>query len=98
MLRSPAGWAGATVCGTLLATLPTGDEAGRMSAPLLATCRAILPADGAAHGVTALPGLLVARYLGQHSEAARHWFAALWHALRPVLLGRTAVSPRIWNT
>ena len=38
------------------------------------------------------------RYLGQRSEAARQWFAALWHELRPVLLGRTALSPRIWNT
>ena len=57
-----------------------------------------LAVAGAEHGVTALPGLLVARYLGQRSEAARQWFAALWHELRPVLLGRTAVSPRIWNT
>ena len=101
MLQSVAGWAGATVCGTLLATLPTGDEAadmGIMNTTLLAACRAIRPVDGAEHGVTALPGLLVARYLGQRSEAARQWFAALWHELRPVLLGRTAVSPRIWNT
>jgi urease accessory protein len=94
MLHSPAGWAGATVCGTLLATLLPGDEVSS----LLAACRAIRPADGAEHGITALTGLLVARYLGQHSEAARHWFTALWQALRPALLGRPAVPPRIWNT
>jgi urease accessory protein len=94
LLASPAGWAGATVCGTLLATLLPGDDAGA----LLAACRAIAPADGAEHGVSALPGLLVARYLGAHSEAARHWFTALWQALRPALLGRPAVPPRIWNT
>jgi urease accessory protein len=45
-----------------------------------------------------LPDLLVARYLGHNSEAARHWFAALWQVLRPVVMGREARMPRIWNT
>ncbi|MFZ4537363.1 urease accessory protein UreD [Propionivibrio sp.] len=94
MLHSPAGWAGTTVCGTFLATLLPGDDL----AALKTACRAISPTDGAEHGITALPGLLVARYLGQHSEAARHWFTALWQVLRPALLGRPAVPPRIWNT
>ncbi len=94
MLHSPAGWAGATVCGTLLATLLPGAE----HCSLLAACRALSPGDGAEHGVTALPGLLVARYLGHHGEAARLWFTGLWQELRPTLLGRTAVPPRIWNT
>ena len=94
MLHSPAGWAGATACGTLLATLLPGDDV----CTLLTACRAIPPADAAEHGVTALPSLLVARYLGQHSEAARHWFTALWRELRPALIGRPAVLPRIWNT
>ena len=97
LLDSPAGWAGASVSGTLLATLQAGDE----PAPLLAACRTLQPADGAEgaeYAITALPGLLVARYLGHHSEAARHWFAALWQVLRPALLGRPALSPRIWTT
>jgi urease accessory protein len=94
LLGSPAGWAGASVCGTLLATLAAGDAAPA----LLASCRASHPADGAEHGVTALPGLLVARYLGNGSEAARNWFVELWTLLRPLLLGRAAVAPRIWNT
>ena len=97
LLHSPAGWAGASVSGTLLATLRPGIEAG----PLLAACRATGPtddADGAERGISALPGLLVARYLGQHGEAARHWFSALWQVLRPALIGRPAVTPRIWNT
>jgi urease accessory protein len=98
LLHSRSGWAGATACGTLLATLSTGEAASLDVAALLAACRLIHPADGAEHGVSALPGLLVARYLGQHGEAARHWFAALWQTLRPSLLGRSAVPPRIWNT
>jgi urease accessory protein len=48
--------------------------------------------------VTRLPGLLVARYLGDSSEEARQSFAALWAALRPALLGREAHEPRIWRT
>ena len=94
MLTSVAGWAGASVGGTLLATLASGDDV----AALLETCRAIAPADGAEHALTALPNLLVARYLGQSSEAARLWFAVLWQILRPALLGRPALTPRIWNT
>ncbi len=91
MLSSPAGWAGATVSGTLLAAFPHTPE-------LLAACRAIAPADTASHALTALPGLLVARYLGDSSEAARLWFADLWAILRPAYCGRPAVTPRIWNT
>ena len=91
MLSSPAGWAGASVSGTLLAAFPHTPE-------LLAACRAIAPADAACHALTALPGLLIARYLGDSSEAARLWFAALWAVIRPVCCGRPAITPRIWNT
>jgi urease accessory protein len=95
MLGSPAGWAGATVCGTLQCTFP---ELPQQAAALLQALRAIAPADGANYGITALPGLLVARYLGDNSEAARMWFAELWKILRPACCGRPAVIPRIWNT
>lgn len=91
MLNSPAGWAGATVSGTLLAAFPHTPE-------LLAACRAIAPVDAASHALTALPGLLIARYLGDSSEAARLWFAALWAVIRPACCGRPAITPRIWNT
>ena len=94
MLTSVAGWAGATVGGTLLATL----DADIAVAPLLEACRAVAPTDGADHALTALPQLLIGRYLGHDSEAARLWFAELWHILRPALLGRPALTPRIWNT
>jgi urease accessory protein len=94
LLASRAGWAGASIGGTLLATLPPEI----VVAPLLEACRAIAPQDDAEHAMTALPGLLVGRYLGHNSEAARNWFAALWETLRPRLLGRPALTPRIWNT
>ena len=95
MLASPAGWAGHGVGGTLLCAFP---DLPRQAAGLLEALRAITPGDGARHGITALPGVLVARYLGDNSEAARLWFACLWQTLRPACCGRPAVPPRIWNT
>lgn len=95
MLASPAGWAGHGVGGTLLCAFP---DLPRQAAALLEALRAIVPGDGASHGITALPGVLVARYLGDNSEAARLWFARLWQTLRPACCGRPAVPPRIWNT
>lgn len=95
MLASPAGWAGHSVGGTLLCAFP---DLPQQAAGLLEALRAIVPCDGARHGITALPGVLVARYLGDNSEAARLWFARLWQILRPACCGRPAVPPRIWNT
>ena len=93
LLHSPAGFAGRSVCGTLLAT-------GVAIAPeLLAACRAVLPSErDALHGITVLPQLLVARYLGHSSEAVRAWFVELWRLLRPALAGCEAQLPRIWST
>jgi urease accessory protein len=48
--------------------------------------------------MTRLPGLLVARYLGDSSEEALRAFTALWKAVRPSVCGRAAVEPRIWST
>ncbi len=95
MLSSPAGWAGATVCGTLLCTFP---ELSTQASGLLEACRKIIPADDAQHALSALPDVLIARYLGNNSEAARLWFAELWKILRPACCQRPAIHPRIWNT
>lgn len=95
MLASPAGWSQASVCGTLLAAWPELDSQAN---GILAACRELVPPDGARHGLTALPGLIIARYLGHNGEAARQWFARLWEILRPLACGRPAVMPRIWNT
>lgn len=95
MLASPAGWAGHSVCGTLLCSFP---ELPQQASALLEALRCIAPADAAQHAITALPDILIARYLGDNSEAARLWFAELWKILRPVCCNRPAVIPRIWNT
>ena len=95
MLTSPAGWDGKTVCGTLLCSFPALPQ---QAASLLEALRQLAPADAAPHSVSALPGVLVARYLGDSSEAARLWFIELWKILRPACCGRPALPPRIWNT
>lgn len=92
-MDSPAGLAGRSVCVTLIAA---GED---IHPELLAACRAIAPQESTAlHGITCLPKLVVARYLGQVAEAARAWLFDLWCLLRPVFAGRAAVSPRIWST
>lgn len=53
---------------------------------------------GAKWGVSALPQLFVGRNLGHSAEAAREWFVALWQCLRPPVIDREAIVPRIWNT
>jgi urease accessory protein len=90
-LTSLSGLSGEPVFGTLLAA------AERVSDGLLAACRA-LRASGGEIGVTRLPGLLVARYLGESNAAARDYFTAIWALARPALLARAAVPPRIWST
>jgi urease accessory protein len=42
--------------------------------------------------------LLVARYLGDSSEQAFHWFRELWSLVRPAWLGTAARTPRLWAT
>ncbi len=91
-LESAAGFAGRTVSATLLAAGAPADVA------LIAACREIDTIEGARCGVTALPDLVVARWLGDSGEAARDWLEGIWQRLRPALVGREAQRPRIWNT
>ena len=92
LLAAPAGLNGAPVSAILLA-------AGQMVAPeLVAKCRAIKLDGPARSGITAMPNIFVARYLGPSSEQAKCYFIDLWHLLRPQFTGRDAVTPRIWTT
>ena len=88
---SAAGLAGEPVMGTMVVAAPRIEDAW------LAQGRALMPRRGAG-ACTRLPGLLVARYRGASSEAAREYFTALWTRLREPVLGREAVEPRIWRT
>jgi len=85
LMRSPVGLAGCSVFGTLVAAAPA------FGADLLKQCREVAP-------TTLLPGLLIARHLGDSTEQAFRQFTDLWGLLRPALTGREAQPPRIWNT
>lgn len=89
LLDSPIGLGGRPVFATLLIT-------GEVDPELLEQCRE-QPCPGRGD-LTQLPGLLVARCLADEALHARAWLIGLWQLLRPALLGREAVPPRIWNT
>ncbi len=76
--------------------------AGEVPQDVLDACRAIKPKttldEKATYGVTALPEVFAARYVGLSSQCAKAYFEKLWHCLRPWYAGRTVVRPRIWNT
>jgi len=83
LLHSPAGLAGHSVFGTLVAT--------EVSKDALLECKQLAP-------TTALPGLTLVRYLGDSTEQALCVFTQAWKILRPSVTGREAVPPRIWST
>lgn len=87
LMHAPAGLSGKSVCATLIAAAPEIDRS------VMTACREVTDV-----AVTLLPGLLIARHLGDSSETAKHRFVELWRILRPALLGRIAQHPRIWKT
>jgi urease accessory protein len=88
---SPVGLAGYSVSGTLVAA---GSDIG---AELLSACRAVVPHGRDSRvGVTRIPEVLLARYLGHSSQDAFNWFTAVWTLLRPALLNQPAIAPRLW--
>jgi len=91
LLDSPVGLAGEPVSALMLAA------SERVDADLVNRCRRLAPATGRG-GVTRLPRVLAARYLGPSVEAAHAYFAEVWRIVRPALLGREAQPPRIWRT
>ncbi|SDT89198.1 urease accessory protein [Pseudomonas pohangensis] len=89
LLDASIGLAGQPVFATLLVS-------GEMDSALLERCRSI---PGRVRGdLSQLPGLVVARCLAHEALHARAWLIELWRLLRPALLGRAAVPPRIWST
>ncbi|WP_242471027.1 urease accessory protein UreD [Thiocystis violacea] len=90
-LDGPSGMRGLPVVGTLIAT--GADER------ILRLARAVSTMDtDTLIGVTRVEDLLIARALGGASDRVRAGLAAIWSAIRPPLLGRPAIAPRIWAT
>lgn len=88
--RSRAALAGYPVFGTFICTVSIGGQG-------IASLRELKPHAGEG-AVTALPEVVLVRYLGSSTQSARTYFASAWAILRPLATGREAVSPRIWMT
>jgi len=90
-MHSPFGLDGHTVCATFIACGVTLDTSQ------LRQLREEIGVTGRS-GATQLPQMVVVRHLGRSSEAARAVMVAAWRRLRPVLMQREAVIPRLWHT
>jgi urease accessory protein len=75
--------------GTLLATPARREHVDRI--------RELVQGHACA-AVSLVDGVLVLRALAPQAEAVRHLFVAAWRLLRPGIIGRDAVAPRIWAT
>jgi len=85
------GLRGFSACATFVAT-----SAGEVA---LERARETLAAESEALCAATLMGdVLVARGLAIVCEVLTHAFTRMWRAVRPPLLGRGAVPPRIWRT
>jgi urease accessory protein len=89
LLDSPIGLDGQPVFATLIAS-------GEIDAELMERCRQLT--SKVRGDLTQLPGLVIGRCLASEALHARAWLIELWRLLRPAMLGREAVPPRIWST
>jgi urease accessory protein len=83
------GLAGQEAVGTLLATPASRDDVDSLRE---------LVAGREYAAVSLVDGVLVLRALAPQAEAVRNLFICAWQRLRPRIIGREAVLPRIWST
>ncbi len=94
-MNGPLALSGKTVCATLILTGKTIPQ------PLIDLAREEakkITKEGGQVGISQLKSIVVARYLGDSSEVARHIMLRVWGLFRPEILGRAAIVPRMWNT
>ena len=91
VLHAKAGLKGYSVFGSFIVA------AGSVPDAVIKKCREIT-VDAAAFGVTALPEIFAARYIGNCPQQARQYFEQLWCCLRPWYAAAEVVRPRIWAT
>lgn len=89
-LQQPLGLGGHTVVGQLLWVGPA------LSPELMAQARS-WPSPGWT-GLSQLPEYGMARICCDQAETAHTWLRQLWQLIRPTVLGRPALPPRIWTT
>lgn len=95
MINAPWGLKGAHTLGTCIASLVLPREEQE---ELLAALTAQYGQGDNLWGVTQKGGLLLVRYLGRDTSAAKAGCVFVWQQLRPKLINRPACLPRIWAT
>ena len=95
ILADPACFAGAAACAILILAPPTGDPRRFVDPARAVQARAAAP--GLQAGVTAVDGLLVARWLGRDVLALRRAYADLTCHLREAAMGLPPRLPRPWH-
>lgn len=91
-MLSPVGLNGHAISAVFLVA------AGAVPAEILEACREIAPRENNLYGVTALPQIFAARFVGDYVEHAREYFEKLWQVLRPWYANVDMQRPRIWST
>ena len=100
LLTHPAGLANHSVFATFLAYAPEklSDTFQRMDIVNLLRDKVIEHNAQQNISITDIDGLLVIRYLGAHAQQCKNLFINLWEILRPLMLDKDAIQPRIWHT
>jgi urease accessory protein len=100
LLTHPAGLANNSVFATFLAYAPAILTDQYQRKDLVDLMRDKIIEQGAQKNIsiTDIDGLLVIRYLGAHAQQCKELFISLWEILRPVMVDKTALQPRIWHT
>jgi urease accessory protein len=96
MLLPRWGLAGRSALGSLLA-FPAGPQALQAARSLIQSLPAANCADMSL-ACTLLDGALICRGQAVRADRLKQAFIDLWSALRPLLLGRAPIAPRIWAT
>jgi urease accessory protein len=84
---------GHPVLGTLVAYAPAG-----VDADLETSVREVLAVLNTPSGVTRVDGLLIVRVLAMDTGRLQQALRGAWTAVRPVIMGKPVLEPRIWAT
>lgn len=97
ILNGNAGLRSKPVHGLLIAGPFQASEAAELI-DVLRELQPVIRLEEALVAITLNGEFLTVRYLGHCTEQARLYFAEAWALIRPVLLNKEAVAPRIWAT
>ena len=100
LLTHPAGLANNSVFATFLAYAPQKLKQPQQRAELVALLRdQVMQQDAQTLiSISDIDGLLVIRYLGAQAQQCKQLFISLWQILRPLLIDKSALQPRVWHT